>query len=573
MENTPNVERMPFGVWVAELSFRDGTRVELGKSDVVLVVGPNNAGKTTVLAELYNFLDIANYTTSSVVAGIRLVRTGDVADLQDWVARTAIIEGQPTGERYFRFRQFQTSEHNIINNHSGRRNHFDSSARLYVDWLRTDTRLSLVSPTHNVAFNHPADHPFVTMLREPESEKLISDSFEAAFGKRVYVHRNAGGQIPLHVGDWKNEEKLQLLDPAYYKHVAALPLLHEQGDGMRSFAGVLVHTAVGPRPLLLIDEPEAFLHPPQARYLGQALIKDAREPRQIFLATHSGDVVKGVLDTGSPNVRVIRLQRVGNSTQVRELDPQRVAEIWRDPLLRYSNVLDGLFHEKVVVCESDGDCQFYSAVLHAANLGDRAHGRPHDLLFVQTGGKSRAPVVVRALRAISVPTSAIFDFDLLNDENLIAEVVDSFGGSWGDLKTDWKVLKNAIDQKRPELTIESLRQKISDAMQKWSTEFNLKAARSEVSNLLKRASPWAEVKTGGLNAVPRGDAFAAADRLLTKLDHLGIHVVPVGELEQFCKSIGNHGPAWVNEVLGRNLAADPELQPARDFVRKLLPVM
>ena len=32
---------------------------------------------------------------------------------------------------------------------------------------------------------------------------------------------------------------------------------------------------------------------------------------------------------------------------------------------------------------------------------------------------------------------------------------------------------------------------------------------------------------------------------------IGLWIVPVGELEGFCKSVGNHGPRWVQEVIER----------------------
>jgi hypothetical protein len=48
-----------------------------------------------------------------------------------------------------------------------------------------------------------------------------------------------------------------------------------------------------------------------------------------------------------------------------------------------------------------------------------------------------------------------------------------------------------------------------------------------------------------------------------------VFVLDVGELERFCPSIGNHGAKWVNAVLQRDLANDPELNEARDFVAQV----
>ena len=49
--------------------------------------------------------------------------------------------------------------------------------------------------------------------------------------------------------------------------------------------------------------------------------------------------------------------------------------------------------------------------------------------------------------------------------------------------------------------------------------------------------------------MPAGDASAAFDELDKLLCAAGIFIVPCGELECFVKSIGGHGPEWVNKVL------------------------
>ena len=56
----------------------------------------------------------------------------------------------------------------------------------------------------------------------------------------------------------------------------------------------------------------------------------------------------------------------------------------------------------------------------------------------------------------------------------------------------------------------------------------------------------------------------------TKLEEKGFLILEVGELESFVKNVGNHGPKWVNEVLGKDLKLDPELETARQFVMKFL---
>jgi hypothetical protein len=65
------------------------------------------------------------------------------------------------------------------------------------------------------------------------------------------------------------------------------------------------------------------------------------------------------------------------------------------------------------------------------------------------------------------------------------------------------------------------------------------------------------VKRGGVQAIPQGDAAESSERLLNALRTIGLFVVPVGELERWEPAVPNHGTAWVNEVLDRELHVNP----------------
>lgn len=192
------------------------------------------------------------------------------------------------------------------------------------------------------------------------------------------------------------------------KDLEKLDLLNQQGDGMRSFVGVLLNAFISHYSILLIDEPEAFLHPPQARLLGKMIANDLPSERQLFIATHSGDFLKGLLDSNRSNLKIIRIQRRGTLNKVSILNSSDIRDIWSDSLLRHSNVLDGLFHSKVVICESDSDCRFYSAILSA--IHDDTGSISPDILFIHYGGKHRMPTIIRSLIKLEVPLRVIADF-------------------------------------------------------------------------------------------------------------------------------------------------------------------
>lgn len=203
-------------------------------------------------------------------------------------------------------------------------------------------------------------NPVQMIYSDDALEKKLSDLFHEAFSERLIVNRGGGSKIPVHVGlPPVMDAGEDRVSKGYLQKLKKLPILQNQGDGMRSFAGILFDTFTSQKTITMIDEPEAFLHPPQARLLGRMLVKNKPNDRQFFISTHSEDFLKGLLDANSDYVKIVRINRESNVNHIRILENEGVRLLWKDSILRYSNILSGLFHSKVVICESDTDCRFY----------------------------------------------------------------------------------------------------------------------------------------------------------------------------------------------------------------------
>jgi hypothetical protein len=320
--------------------------------------------------------------------------------------------------------------------------------------------------------------------------------------------------------------------------------------------------------VLLLDEPEAFLHPPQARLLGEFIANERPGNAQLFVATHSADVLQGLLNAAPEHLRVLRIQREGAVNRVKELDRSRTQEIGADPLMKFSSVMSGIFHQRVIVCEADADCMFYTSILDLPSV----HGEHHpDVLFTQGGGKSRMSSIVEALRALDVTVDVVADMDILNDEVVLKRIVEALGGEWATIQAHAGPLVVAIEQHKPWLTSGEVAKGIRDVVDKAPEggEFP-KCLRAQITAPFKKASPWDAIKDAGQAAIPAGEATSHYRELQRLCSDCGLWIVPVGELEGFCKSVGGHGPGWVQQVIeGRDLAKDEELRRARDFVCKL----
>ena len=544
---------------IGSITFSDQTQLEVPVEGVVVLVGPNNAGKSAALRDIAGHIQRAPGVPPQpvVVVGETLVTEGTEDEFEEWLRAHAFTIQRPDGRYYQRPRanirwDVLRAEWGATPGQIVRSNLFN----FMVLHAAADQRLGLLADSgpYDPTTQAP-DQPMQVLFARPELERALSDLAFEAFGIRLTLARIWGTSLRLHVGEVVEPASIPPT-PEYIQAVTSLPPLVEQGDGVRSFMGLMLALTTAQFPVILADEPEAFLHPPQARLLGRKLATEAPAHTQVFVATHDSDVLQGILDAEGVAVTVVRLVRDGDVNRAAVLEPERLRELWRDPLLRYSNVLEGLFHRGVVVTESDGDSRFYAAVLNVA----REHRGlpPHDLLFTQSGGKQRLPTVLRALGAVQVPVAVIADFDLLESGDLLCELVTLLGGDWDDFATDWHVVKTSIESagSSPSLTV--VREGISEVLDGAAGPSLSRDDAKRIRGITRIDDAWRRAKQGGAAIVPQGDAAQRAQILLEALRNLGIFVVPVGELERWAPDVADHGPAWVSSALEQRKHEDPQ---------------
>lgn len=557
-------------IWLSEIQFSDNTKIPLSKNDIVVIVGPNNSGKSASLKDAEKLLRAKN-VPCKVLKNINIEKDNEEVDITTILESISIKQFDANSNIFFSGYGYNTlylvtANQDWINYKQG----IGHLSKIFMNILTTEERLKAANPPNSIKLtSQPISHPIHFLQKNDDLEKQINEYFQQAFGTDLIVHRNAGNEVPLYVGKKPVlKEGEDRVSKGYIEGLEKLDLLHEQGDGMRSFVGVLLNAFIADYSILLIDEPEAFLHPPQARLLGKMLAKDLPSERQLFLATHSEDFLKGLLDADIANLKIIRIQRDGNINNVNVLDNSDIKQIWDDSLLRHSNVLSGLFHSKVVICESDSDCRFYSSILSAQY--DNSGKIAPDILFIHCGGKHRIPTAIKALKKLNVQLKTITDFDVLNDITPLKDIYEDLGGLWSDIENDWKIVRTDIEQKRPELPTSELKTQIETIFNSTKETNFPKTKILEIQKALKKASAWSEAKTIGKAYIPPGNATQAFDRIQIKFKEKGLFILEVGELESFARSVGNHGPKWVSEVLTKDLKNDPELEPARKFVQQLL---
>jgi hypothetical protein len=490
----------------------------------------------------------------------------DENGLTDWLREHAHVFTREDGEvRIVRPKSGEGSI-SIVQSWSGGPP-FHNLAGFLTLLANTESRLSMAGSVgaFDMLTQHPTD-PLQELYANEALEKRLSDAVERAFNTPVSVNRVSGSQIHLHMGKPDPALPSTLTDLKYREALAALPLVQNEGDGVRSYIGLLLTITATRYPLVLIDEPEAFLHPPQARQLGRELARLRDDETQLIVATHSADFLQGALDApGDTKVTVVRLVRDGSVNRASTLGTEALRTLWSDPILRYSSLLDGLFHKGVVLCESDSDCRFYQATLDATLAREE---RPaHDLLFTHTGGKDRLPTAIAALRAVDVDVRVVADFDVIAGEALLKRIVERLDGDWSTIERDWKVVHSSIGGLTSNPSMVAVRENMDKTLGEISSDTLTREAAKRLRAVSKLDDGWSRAKSGGVAVVPQGDAASACARLLEALQKLGLYVVPVGELERWGTTVGGHGPDWVAAALEKGIHEDAG--PHADFVRRL----
>ncbi|MFF4291701.1 ATP-dependent endonuclease, partial [Streptomyces sp. NPDC001633] len=408
MTTEPEGNPSEFSLSVAGVDLASGTRIEFPRSGVTAIVGPNNSGKSTLLRQITAHIAQGEGArvrdNTFLVNRVQLEMTGTVADAVAWMKKHVVVtnnngtsifhgvrvQGIQEGSVYTRFRE----------GISGGLQELNGFLVFYGDaW----NRLNGASPVEQRdLFSSPPTEPIHVLQDDFMLFEELNQICEKVFGKPLTLDR-LSKQVNLRVGrTGVPAPSVERVTEEYLSALSALPPLMGQGDGMKSMLGMLTPLLTSTYPVIFIDEPEAFLHPPQATAVGKILGEQAKlRQTQIILATHDKNLLAGLLESDA-EVSIVRLDRSADDvTRSHQLNSRELRDVWADPVLRYSNVLDGLFHRMAVLAEGDRDCHFYSAALDDAATSVGLPFSAGDVLFIPSGGKGGIPRLARILRSVN----------------------------------------------------------------------------------------------------------------------------------------------------------------------------
>ncbi|MFF7103666.1 AAA family ATPase [Streptomyces nigra] len=566
---------------LARLTLIDGTVVEPPSDGMTVFTGPNNSGKSLLLRELVTLTHNYPGTMQPLrwVTGIEIRREGSGREMISWLhERGHEARRRPSDGRTFLPSRMNSEEIGVEVESAAA--HWDASSfgsisHLLVNDQWTQQRLQDQTDSGFWDQSIPPSHPTQRLWESKYLHTRFSKLFQSAFGHPIAINRYVP-QFRLQIGSPGLEDTPPPASPELREAYASLPYLAEQGDGMRAFANILLHTLVRPAPVIVVDEPEAFLHPPQARLLGRYLALHTPSPCQVIVATHSADFLSGVLEgnasrqTASPrSLALVRIMRTNDTPAARTLAPAAVSEILDTPLLRYSNIVSGLFHDGVVLCEAEGDCHFYAATIDVAR-GDAPH---ENLVFLHVNGKARLSNAAQKLRACGIPTAVVADFDFLNDVTKVKQALSQLDGRWEEVQDDVRTLHEHANSSVITAPASEIKKKINDIIDQTRGRTALSQQQiEEITRTLKSANGWKTIKASGLAGLS-GEPHNAAQRLVDYFANLGVFLVPVGELECWVRAVpATNKSGWLTRVFeeGHHKTPSAELRAFSSRITKYL---
>lgn len=530
-----------------DLEFTDPTSLAIPLKGMTIFVGPNNSGKSQILRETERLLKCGNKVPENkIVKNVELT----IPDHHEREKIVHAIEQEFLNSDQVTHDLFQIGQ-GIVKRSSPKQHVFHQIRNAndkhwfatfaigpHVKLLDGRTRFELTDEQEAGDLDLSPANSFQRLFRNDNLRKLLQNYIHNAFGKYVLVDPTRLGKLRLKFSNELRAELEQSLNAEARQFYSNATSITEMSDGVKAYTGLLISFITSSQMLALLDEPEAFLHPPLVRKLAFQLGTLAKNNLQpICVATHSSDFVLGAIQSGLP-VRIVRLQYRDGISRARMVSPDTLETLVRHPLMRSANVISAMFYDGVVITESDNDRTFYQEIY--LRVADEMRNVPA-IQFVNAQNKQTIREILKPLREFGVPAAAITDLDIVKDG----------GQTWSRWLEAAQVpegLRNGFGQTRS-----SIKQYLDASGCDWK-------------------------KSGGISVLSE-DEFRTAFAFFGTLKQYGIFVVTKGELESWLTELGvsGKGTEWTVEMLKR-LGGDPGdeqyVRPGEgdvwDFVRDLI---
>ncbi|WP_134079551.1 ATP-dependent nuclease [Haemophilus haemolyticus] len=524
--------------------------VEIELSPVTVFIGPNNSGKSQALIEIEGWIANGETELLNVINNLefeRLTREQVYEKMLDRIKIAPSKNFTPYSNdhlwigKYGNNRQIYLPDliNTALSPSKGNFKNSQLSEVLSYFTTRLDgyNRLNLV--TEQVADDlqeEPRDS-FSKLFRDKSLISKVRDIVYNAFQKYLVIDPTNLGCLRLRLSEKEPKDELDksLSEEARVFHKNAT-LINDVSDGVKAFIGIIISLITGESDFILVDEPEAFLHPTLSYKLGKEITSILDNDKKLFVATHSADFLMGCIQS-NVGINIVRLTYGNQGATARVLTQDKLKPLMQNPLLRSIGVFNALFYNAVVVTEADADRAFYQEI-NERLLKEKDPRGIEGCLFLNAQNKQTVWDIVKPLRELGIPAVGIVDIDVIKE-----------GG------VNWNKVLDGI----------------------YIPERNKSSFRTNRENLVNAFDGKDFKRSGGINLLTEEDQEFCSN-FFDNLMEYGSFVVPIGEVENWLSDldIDRNKNGWLRNIfekMGDDPSSEHYIRPTHndvwDFIGKI----
>jgi len=533
-------------VRIQSITISDGLIINPKK--LTVLVGPNNVGKSQFLKDIHNYMINQNNWNPKIIKNIELIKPTTFNELISGLKRSI----HPGNSILIKLDGLDST---LLNGGTGNLNNNDEKTydsipiekvlteigKFHVAHLDAKTKLDIATQRGvTKSDTAPPNLLQVLMMDKTGAKKELEDIFKKIFNYEIKLAVEPADISFRIVEKFESEEPNDLAEKMNY--FLDYETLNDQGDGFQSFVGVALSLLLCRQRIILLDEPEAFLHPAQARSLGRWISEYLKDlDAQIIISTHNANFLAGILSGNEP-VDVFRLNRKGKTTSFSKITSDAISDLTKSPILSSQAVHEAIFSEGVVVCEADTDRIFYQKVFQKEHSID-------NILFIHSHGKHLIKDIVDLLKKVTVSVSAIIDIDILNSKDDFKNLLSAFSENISaNYLEEQKKIMIFIDKSSEKEILEKCHDEVEELLKQLKNEeHTLSGLRSALNRIESGVKKWKLIKEEGIESMDNS-IKEDTKKLLKDLKGHGIFIIPVGELESWIK-LGLKKNKWIVPAL------------------------
>lgn len=533
--------------------------IEYNLSNIVVVIGPNNAGKTKLLTDLH--FEVSNSYERTQDSDYVSVATGaaswthltdknyfefSIEELTYWLdnheewreAQNSTDRGQKLLRSKKHILQQQNNDEAIALIQSEIDTIKNNPNQLY-EWLVKFKKSHIIYETIDNRFNtanildsidaSSDDNPSLIYARS-DTIRGINKHLVRLFAKVLVLlklSKTIYGLMLIDEGQtnlpkWAKSNNFEadaktVKEHNLFKEDYPHGVVSQQSHGTRAAVSILMTLADKTRSVVFIDEPESHIYPAARKYIARLIASESKN-RQFFIVTHDVDFLEGIANSRK-DFTVIKLTR---KREAKVIDFNTVERRRTSSELKNSAALRAGFYDVAIFVEGIQDKYMYDYVVTRKQLisDEIEYG------IIDCGGNDRIADSVKFALDIGTRVAVITDFDTL--------------------------LLNKDGAKKP-ARVEKIIMTLG-----YSIPVNLQKVQSIMRN---RPNATKGVRAGSLS----DDNIRVIGLLLTELQDMGIFVVPCGELYDWFSAMTKEGVA-VEDLRGRFYKNSSRYSELTDFL-------